>query len=77
VQTQFRGHPIAGSSVDESKQPPPDKSADDIAEIDTAGGKLAATYRGVSSPDRAAVSPGGSGCILAEKAAHLYDARAS
>jgi hypothetical protein len=54
-----------------NKLRPPDKFAYSIAMIGMASGKLAAPYRGAFNPERAAVSPGGTGCILAEKYAHL------
>jgi hypothetical protein len=70
--TASSGYPIAGPGADhEDKLPPPDKTADSIAMTDMASGKLAAPYRGASNPERMAVSPGGSSCILAEKCAHL------
>jgi YVTN family beta-propeller protein len=51
------GWPIAGPGVDEDKLPPPDKSADGIAVLDTASLKVARVIHGVENPEQLAVSP--------------------
>ena len=50
------GSPIAGPHVDESNQPPPDKSADGIGVVDLATMRLLRTIRGVSDPEQVSVS---------------------
>jgi YVTN family beta-propeller protein len=46
------GSPIAGPGVDESKLPPPDKSADGIGVFDIASAKLVRTITGMSDPEQ-------------------------
>jgi len=53
------GSPIAGPGVDESKLPPADKTADGIAVLDVASGKVVRVLRGISDPEQIAVSPDG------------------
>ena len=53
------GSPIAGPGVDESKLPPPDKTADGIAVFDMASGKIRRIIKGVSNPEQLAVSKDG------------------
>jgi YVTN family beta-propeller protein len=53
------GSPIAGPGVDESKLPPPDKSADGIAVFDIASGKVRRIIKGVNNPEQLAVSKAG------------------
>lgn len=49
------GSPIAGPGVDESKLPPPDKTADGIAVLDAASGKVLRRIGGISDPEQLAV----------------------
>lgn len=51
------GWPIAGPGVDDDKLPPPDKSADGIAVLNTATLKVDRVIRGVQNPEQLAVSP--------------------
>jgi YVTN family beta-propeller protein len=53
------GSPIAGPNVDESKLPPPDKSADAIAEFDVATQKVDRMLQAGSDPENFAVAPDG------------------
>jgi YVTN family beta-propeller protein len=53
------GSPIAGPNVDESKLPPPDKSADAIAEFDVATRKVTRMLQAGSDPENFAVAPDG------------------
>jgi YVTN family beta-propeller protein len=53
------GSPIGGPGVDESKLPPPDKTADGIAIFDVASLKLERVLRSISDPEQLAVSPDG------------------
>lgn len=53
------GSPIGGPGVDESTLPPPDKSADAIAEFDIAQNKVVRTLEGGSDPENFAVGPDG------------------
>jgi YVTN family beta-propeller protein len=50
------GSPIAGPGVDESTLPPPDKSADAIAEFDIAQNKVVRSLEGGSDPENFAIS---------------------
>lgn len=50
------GSPIAGPGVDESKLPPPDKTADGIGVFDIAQNKITRVITGVSDPEKLAVS---------------------
>ena len=54
------GSPIAGPGVDESKLPPPDRSADGIGVVDIATGKLLRTHRSGQDPEAFDVSKDGS-----------------
>lgn len=60
------GSPIAGPGVDESKLPPPDKSADGIGVFDIATGKLTRVITGVSDPENLDVTPDGKLFISSE-----------
>lgn len=53
------GSPIAGPGVDESKLPPPDKTADGIVVVDLPSGKPRTVVRGVSDPERVAAAADG------------------
>lgn len=53
------GSPIGGPNVDESKLPPPDKSADGIGVFDIAQNKLVKVIQGGSDPENFAVSADG------------------
>jgi YVTN family beta-propeller protein len=53
------GSPIGGPGVDESKLPPPDKTADGIAIFDVATLKIERVLRSISDPEQLAVSPDG------------------
>lgn len=53
------GSPIGGPGVDESKLPPPDKSADGIGVFDIASLTLQRTIRGVSDPEQLAPTADG------------------
>ncbi len=50
------GSPIAGPGVDESTLPPPDKSADAIAEFDVAQNKVVRMLQAGSDPENFAIS---------------------
>lgn len=50
------GSPIAGPGIDESTLPPPDKSADAIAEYDIAQGKVVRSLEGGSGPENFAIA---------------------
>ena len=65
------GSPIAGPGTDESKLPPPDKSADGIAVFDIASGKIRRIIKGVSNPEQLAVSKAGRLYAADEDAAKL------
>lgn len=51
------GSPIGGPGVDEDTLPPPDKSADGIAEFDIAQNKVLRMLPGGSDPENFAISP--------------------
>jgi YVTN family beta-propeller protein len=53
------GNPIAGPGIDESKLPPPDRSADGIGVVDLATHKVLRTYRSGQDPETFDVSPDG------------------
>ena len=53
------GSPVAPPGTDESKLPPPDKSADGVGVFDIAQRKLVAVVRGVSNPEQLAASRSG------------------
>ena len=57
------GSPNAGPGVDETKLPPPDRTADGIGVVDLAQGKLIKVLTSGPDPEQVAVSPDG---------AHLY-----
>ncbi len=61
------GSPLGGPGVDESKLPPADKSADGIAVLDAASGRLLRTLTGVSDPEQLAVSPDGARLYVASE----------
>jgi len=53
------GSPIGGPNVDESKLPPPDRSADGIGVLDLATHKMVRTYDSGQDPESFDVSPDG------------------
>src|ERR1051325_8014568 len=53
------GSPIAGPGVDESKLPPPDRSADGIGIVDIASHKVVKMLHGGSDPEQIAISSDG------------------
>ena len=53
------GSPLAGPGVDQSKLPPPDKSADGIGVFDVAQNKLARVIKGGSDPENFDISKDG------------------
>jgi YVTN family beta-propeller protein len=61
------GSPIAGPGVDESKLPPPDKSADGIGVVATANRALSRVLRGVSDPEQLAVDLTGERVFVASE----------
>jgi YVTN family beta-propeller protein len=61
------GSPVGGPGVDESSLPPADKSADGIAVVDIASGKLLRVLRGISDPEQIAVSPDGATLYVASE----------
>ena len=61
------GTPVGGPGVDESKLPPPDKQADGIGVIDLAARRLLRVLRGVSDPERVAVSKDGRRLFVASE----------
>lgn len=61
------GSPVAGPGVAESTLPPPDKSADGIGVISLRTLKLERVLRGVSDPERLAVSKDGHTLIVASE----------
>ena len=61
------GTPVGGPGIDESKLPPPDKQADGIGVIDLAVRRLLRVLRGVSDPERVAVSQDGRRLFVASE----------
>ncbi len=59
IYVALSGSPIGGPNVDESKLPPPDKSADGIGVFDIAQNKLVKVIEGGSDPENFAVSADG------------------
>lgn len=59
VYVALSGSPIAGPGVDESKLPPPDKSADGIAVFDIAQNKVTRMLQAGSDPENFVVSQDG------------------
>ncbi|HEY4086848.1 MAG TPA: beta-propeller fold lactonase family protein [Bryobacteraceae bacterium] len=59
IYVALSGSPIGGPNVDESKLPPPDKTADAIAEFDVATQKVTRTLQAGSDPENFAVAPDG------------------
>ena len=59
IYVALSGSPIGGPNVDESKLPPPDKSADGIGVFDIAQNKLVKVIQGGSDPENFAVSADG------------------
>ena len=59
IYVALSGSPIAGPGVDESKLPPPDKSADGIGVFDIASGKLIKTIAAGSDPEEFDLSKDG------------------
>src|SRR5919112_759607 len=56
IYVALSGSPIAGPGVDESKLPPPDKSADGIGVFDVGQNKLVRTLKSGSDPENFDVS---------------------
>ena len=66
------GSPVAGPGVDESKLPPPDRSADGIGVVDVRQRKLIKVLTSGPDPEQVAVSPDGKQMYVAnEDAAQL------
>jgi len=61
------GTPPAGPGVDESRLPPADKKADGIAVVDLTTRRLIKIIKGVSDPERVAVSAGGERLFVASE----------
>jgi YVTN family beta-propeller protein len=59
VLVALSGSPIGGPGVDESKLPPPDRSADGIGVVDLATRKLLRTYKSGQDPESFDLSPDG------------------
>jgi DNA-binding beta-propeller fold protein YncE len=53
------GSPIGGPGVDESKLPPPDRTADGIGIVDIAARKIASILTSGPDPEQIALSPDG------------------
>jgi 40-residue YVTN family beta-propeller repeat len=60
------GSPVGGPGVDESKLPPPDKSADGIGVLDVASLSLKRVIRGVSDPEQIATTGDGRLVVASE-----------
>lgn len=67
------GSPIAGPGVDESKLPPPDKTADGIGVFDVAQNKLVRMIQSGSDPENFDITPDGRTIIVSNE----DDAKAS
>jgi len=67
------GSPIAGPGVDESKLPPPDKTADGIGVFDVAQNKLVRIIQSGSDPENFDITPDGRTIIVSNE----DDAKAS
>jgi YVTN family beta-propeller protein len=67
VYVALSGSPAGGPGVDESKLPPPDKSADGIGVLDVAARRLMRVIRGVSDPEQLAVSADGRVLFIASE----------
>lgn len=67
VLVALSGSPIAGPGVDESKLPPPDKTADGIGVVDLATLTLQRVIRGVSDPEQLAVTHDGRQVFIASE----------
>ena len=61
------GSPISPPGVDESKLPPPDRSADGIGVVGVKTLKLATILRGPSDPEQTSVSPDGTRLYIANE----------
>ena len=61
------GSPIGGPNVDESKLPPPDRSADGIGVIDVRQRKLVKTLPSGPDPEQVAISPDGKEVYVANE----------
>lgn len=67
IYVALSGSPIGGPGVDESALPPADKTADGIAVLDVASGKVLRVLRGISDPEQVAVSPDGERLYVASE----------
>jgi YVTN family beta-propeller protein len=65
------GSPVAGPGVDESKLPPPDRSADGIGVVDIATRKLVRVLESGTDPEQVAVSADGRFLFVANEDAAL------
>ena len=65
------GSPVAGPGVDESKLPPPDRSADGIGVIDLTSFKLLRTLPGGQDPETFDLSPNGKTLYISNETAEL------
>ena len=61
------GSPLAGPGVDESRLPPPDKTADGIGVIELSSGRLQRLLPGVSDPEQLAVGHDGTRLYVASE----------
>lgn len=61
------GSPIAGPGVDESKLPPPDRTADGIGVVDLAEQKLLRVIHSGTDPEQVAVSADGTKLFVANE----------
>ena len=61
------GSPIGGPNVDESKLPPPDRSADGIGVVDVRQRKLVKVLPSGPDPEQVAVSPDGKEIYVANE----------
>jgi YVTN family beta-propeller protein len=64
VLVALSGSPIAGPGVDESKLPPPDRSADGIGVLDLATRKLLRTHKSGQDPESFAISNDGTKVLV-------------
>src|SRR5262249_24480037 len=73
IYVALSGSPIAGPGVDESKLPPPDKSADGIGVFDVAQGKVVRMIESGSDPENFDLSKDGRQIFVS----HEDDSKAS